>query len=239
MPSPARKNDPDSRVPPDREPPPDRNRSGRAQDLPNHGQRDESDETSRSRCPCFVRLRYIKVAGDSTSSILNCLAALFIENPFDRDLYHSALEVQIEEDDECSLYIIEMQDYIREHALQLEVGQIKYGFFARGILGTLVAALVGPAYGIRKWRNGRIVDADRLDLAHPNPQVLSTSCTDARRVLDLVSQVPSHRYGADWTSNSVISWILEKASLNPAGTSPPVHGVVPGWREGVVAAGGQ
>ncbi len=192
----------------------------------------------RGDCPCFIRLQYIKVSGNSTSKILSFLADLFVNNPYNRDYYHSVLEVQVPENGECPIYVIEMQDYIDEHSERVRVGQIKSGYFASGYFGMFVSALVGPAYGIRKWRNGEVQDINEPGLAHPNPQVLSTDCDKAQELLNMVSQVPSHRYGTDWSSNSVISWLLQKNGLKPQNVSPPVHGITPGWREGIVAAGG-
>lgn len=187
-----------------------------------------------NNCPCFIRIQRIKVSGDSTSAILSFLAKFLVCNPYNRDYYHSALEIQIPEDDECPVYVVELQDYVETHSEQKRVGQIKEG----RTVSTIVSAFSGPAYGIRKWRNGKIQDIDKQELLDPNPPIVSTDCNKARALLNTVSQVPSNDFGPDWTCNSVISWLLQKNELNPQSVSPPPHGIVPGWREGIVAAGG-
>jgi hypothetical protein len=39
-----------------------------------------------------------------------------------------------------------------------------------------------------------------------------------------------------WNSNSVISWLLASAGLDPGGIQPPSGGRAPGWRAGLEIA---
>ncbi|MEM9073776.1 MAG: hypothetical protein AAGE52_35120 [Myxococcota bacterium] len=179
-------------------------------------------------CPCYVKLFHIPVGGDSASSILGVMGSLFVKNPYNRTFYHSALEVQRVENGECVRYVIELQNYVEGAQAQQDVGQVLSGGF-----GPFVSAFAGRIYGIRKWKNGEIED---IDTAAPNPRVVTDDCNAVDRVLALVTQIPTHDYGTDWTSNSVISWLLERAGLNPNTLPPPPGGIRPGWEEGAAAA---
>ena len=179
-------------------------------------------------CPCYVKLFQIPVGGDSASSTLGVLGGIFVKNPYNRTFYHSALEVQLVENNECVRYVIELQNYVEGAEAQQAVGQVLSGGF-----GSFVNALVGRVYGIRKWKNGQIED---IDTAAPNPRLVTDDCRAVERVLSLVTQIPTHDYGLDWTSNSVISWLLERAGLDPNTLPPPPGGIRPGWEEGAAAA---
>jgi hypothetical protein len=65
----------------------------------------------------------------------------------------------------------------------------------------------------------------------------------ASLVLDLVPSVPALVWGRDeghtgdmWNSNSVVSWLLTGAGLDPGRIQPPPLGRAPGWRAGVEIA---
>jgi hypothetical protein len=79
------------------------------------------------------------------------------------------------------------------------------------------------------WRDGTIADAG---WAVASPRVLSRDPDRARRVLELVGELPRPVWGRDelgagemWNSNSVIAWLLARAGLavenirTPAGPS--------------------
>jgi hypothetical protein len=62
----------------------------------------------------------------------------------------------------------------------------------------------------------------------------------AQRLLDLVPSVPLAVWGRDelragemWNSNSLISWLIVSAGLDPATVPFPVHGRAPGWAAGI------
>ena len=65
----------------------------------------------------------------------------------------------------------------------------------------------------------------------------------ARRVLDLVAQVPTPVWGRDelatgdmWNSNSVIAWVIARSGLDAESIQPPTGGRAPGWQAGLVLA---
>ena len=64
-----------------------------------------------------------------------------------------------------------------------------------------------------------------------------------QHVLELVPLVPTPVWGRDelgagemWNSNSVISWLLTRASLCAEAGAPPGGGRAPGWDAGVLTA---
>jgi hypothetical protein len=65
----------------------------------------------------------------------------------------------------------------------------------------------------------------------------------ARRVLDLVPDVPTPVWGRDelgagemWNSNSFISWLLARSGLDVESIRLPAGGRAPGWDAGLVVA---
>jgi hypothetical protein len=65
----------------------------------------------------------------------------------------------------------------------------------------------------------------------------------ASRILDLAPSIPARVWGRDeghtgdmWNSNSVVSWLLASAGLDPDGLQPPSGGRAPGWRAGLEIA---
>jgi hypothetical protein len=146
------------------------------------------------------------------------------------DLYHSALEVQIASD----WYVIEMAPVWNERAQD------------RGVVseGTVGSRRLGAwrlfRYEIRCWRNGRIPDVAQ---AVASPQRLTTDPATARRVLELVADVPTPVWGRDelrtgdmWNSNSVIAWLLSRAGIETRLLHPPSRGRAPGWEAGLRVA---
>ena len=194
----------------------------------------DSGDDDDGDCDCYVKVVFIPVGDGSGSDTLTLLANLFVNNQYGKDLYHTALEVQVDEGDDCPAYVVELTDYIDGVKDQKAHGQVKAGYAEP----TWMHALTGQVYGIRKWRNGKIVEGTR---AAPNSPIVSDDCDVAQLLLDLVSSVSSNDYGSDdlgerWTSNSVASYLLQKAGLDPSRIPPPPNGIVPGWNAGIDAA---
>lgn len=148
-----------------------------------------------------------------------------------RDLYHSALEVELA----GSRYVIEMAPVWNEHAGER-------GVVAEGSVGMRGAGRLRLfRYEIRCWRDGRIPDVDE---AVESPHLLSTDPRRAARILELVRQVPLAVWGRDefqtgdmWNSNSLTSWLIVRCGLEVESISPPAGGRAPGWDAGLAVAG--
>jgi hypothetical protein len=147
------------------------------------------------------------------------------------DLYHSALEVRVPEG-----------RFVIENCWPIPDGDGT----ARGVVveGPVASRRLGRRrvfrYEVRRWRDGVIADADQ---AVNSPQLLSDDPRLARRLLDLVGDLPSPLWGRDelgtggmWNSNSVIAWLLASSGLPMDGIRPPAGGRAPGWEAGLVAA---
>jgi hypothetical protein len=95
-------------------------------------------------------------------------------------------------------------------------------------------------YEIRLWLGGHIPDvAEAVD----SPRRLASDDDHARRVLELVAQVPTPVWGRDelgagemWNSNSVIAWVIARSGIDADSIQPPAGGRAPGWRAGLVVA---
>ncbi len=146
------------------------------------------------------------------------------------DIYHSALEVQVPE----GRFVIEQAPVADRH------GRGR-GVVAEGAVG---AAWAGRfrifRYEIRRWRDGRIPD---LAEAAAGPQRLTEEAECARRLLDLVPQVPTPVWGRDelsagemWNSNAIIAWLVARSGLDAGAIRPPDGGRAPGWEAGVRVA---
>jgi hypothetical protein len=149
------------------------------------------------------------------------------------DLYHSGLEVFVPE----GRYTIE-QTPARARGEQRGVVGI-------GPIGArwLAARVHIFRYELRRWRDGVIPD---INEAVESPLRLSDDLAQARRLLELVPDVPFLVWGRDelrvhemWNSNSQISWLLDRAGIDVDSIKPPVGGRAPGWHAGLVAAGRQ
>jgi hypothetical protein len=147
------------------------------------------------------------------------------------DLYHSALEVRLPD---ASRYVIESAP-IRESD-----GPAR-GIVGEGPVGTRQAGRFRLfRYELRVWRGGHIPD---IGEAVESPRRLSTSASDARRLLSLAPLVPTPTWGRDelgagemWNSNSFISWLITATGLDVDAVQPPRGGRAPGWDAGVVIA---
>ena len=147
------------------------------------------------------------------------------------DLYHSAIQVQLPD-----------ATYVIEQTPVPDLGGAQRGVVARGPVGARWAGRFRIfQYEIRVWRGGHIPDVAE---AVESPRRLSEDEAIARRVLDVVPQVPRLVWGRDelntgemWNSNAVIAWVLVRSGLPADSIAPPAGGRAPGWGAGVAAAG--
>jgi hypothetical protein len=146
------------------------------------------------------------------------------------DLYHSALQVRLQEG-----------NYVIEQAPAHDLSGAERGVVAEGPVGNRWAGRLRIfRYEIRLWPGGDIPDlADAVE----SPQRLTTNQEIARRVIDLVRRVPTPVWGRDefetgemWNSNSVISWVVASSGIDPEVISPPRGGRAPGWAAGLTVA---
>jgi hypothetical protein len=147
-----------------------------------------------------------------------------------RDLYHSALQVQVSEG-----------TYVIEQTPVPDLNGKQRGVVAEGAVGSRWAGRFRIfRYEIRLWHDGHIPDvAEAVD----SPRRLSNDEDRARRVLDLVAQVPTPVWGRDelvtgemWNSNSVIAWVIARSGIDTESVQPPAGGRAPGWQAGLVVA---
>lgn len=147
------------------------------------------------------------------------------------DLYHSALEVRHPE----------LGRFVIEQTPVSDARGATRGVVGEGAVGARVA---GRArwfrYEVRRWHDGAIPDVAE---AVESPQRLTDDPGLARRVLDLVPEVPRPVWGRDelragemWNSNSIIAWVLARAGLVSAAIHLPAGGRAPGWDAGIVVA---
>jgi hypothetical protein len=148
------------------------------------------------------------------------------------DLYHAALEIRIEG-----------ETYVVEQAPVPDAHGGERGVVAEGPVGARWAGRLRIfRYEVRLWRGGAIPDvAEAVD----SPRRLSGDPAVARRVLELIRQVPTLVWGRDelragemWNSNAIVAWVIARSGIDAAAIRPPAGGRAPGWRAGVIAAGG-
>jgi hypothetical protein len=147
------------------------------------------------------------------------------------DLYHSALQVHLPE----GSFVIEQTPVPRP-------GGEDHGVVAEGAVGARWARRFRIfRYEVRVWRGGGIPDVAE---AVESPQRLSSDEGCARRVMDLVSQVPTPVWGRDelktgemWNSNAIIAWVIARSGIDAESIRPPEGGRAPGWQAGLVVAG--
>jgi hypothetical protein len=146
------------------------------------------------------------------------------------DLYHSALDVRLDDD----RFAIELAP-----AWEITPGD-------RGVVGEGPVGLrwLGRSrlfrYEVRRWRDGVIPD---LSDAVASPVRLSAIRAQAVQILDLVPAFPTATWGRDelrtgemWNSNSLIAWLLARSGHDTDAIHLPVGGRAPGWTAGLVVA---
>ena len=146
------------------------------------------------------------------------------------DLYHSALQVQVAEG-----------TYVIEQTPVPDLSGSRRGVVAGGAVGSRWAGRVRIfRYEIRRWLGGHIPDVAE---AVESPRRLAGDEDCARRLLDVVAQVPTPVWGRDelgtgemWNSNSVIAWVIARSGLDADAIRPPAGGRAPGWQAGLVVA---
>ena len=115
------------------------------------------------------------------------------------------------------------------------------GVVAEGAVGARVLARLPLfRYEVRSWHEGVIPDVDE---AVESPRRLSDDAGCARRLLELVPEVPTPVWGRDelragemWNSNSTISWLIARSGLEVESIPLPRNGRPPGWHAGIVIA---
>ena len=160
--------------------------------------------------------------------IVEAMAARLSSRPR-RDLYHTALEVHLANE----RFVIELMPYIWG-----AVARANKGVVAHGPVGARLAARLAVfRYELRCWRDGVLTDAES---AVESPVSLTADAAAARRILDLIPEVPMATWGRDefgvgevWTSNSVVSWLIARAGAWSPDLRPPACGRAPGWQAGL------
>lgn len=150
-----------------------------------------------------------------------------------QDLYHAALEIHLGAD----RFVVEMGPAWGAEAADRGVvleGPVGLRWLGRSAFFR---------YEVRRWRMGVITDVAE---AVASPQRVSQDVVRARRLLELVPQVPAVTWGRDelqtgemWNSNSLIAWLLASSDHGVGPLGPPLHGRAPGWRAGLVLAARQ
>jgi hypothetical protein len=146
------------------------------------------------------------------------------------DLYHAALVVGLDG-----------ERYTIELAPSPDADEASRGVVGTGAVGSRrLGWLRVFRYEVRCWRGGCIPD---LDEAVGGPCRLTADPETARRLLDLVADVPRPVWGRDelklgemWNSNSMSAWLVAAAGLPTADLRPPLRGRAPGWDAGIEAA---
>jgi hypothetical protein len=147
-----------------------------------------------------------------------------------RDIYHAALAVLAP----SGRFAVEMTPVPNRRGWER-------GVVAGGAVGTrAVGRLRIFRYEIRRWRDGVIPD---LGFAVAGPLRVSEDPALARRILRLLPFTPTPTWGRDelgagemWTCNSIISWALTRAGVDPGAIAFPPRARAPGWDAGVIVA---
>ena len=164
-----------------------------------------------------------------SGKVYEAIEALFGHRPR-YALYHTALEVSVPEG-----------RYVIESAPIPNLRPQERGVVAEGPVGMRWAGRFRLfRYEIRRWFAGSIPDASE---AVAGPIRVANELACAQRVLDLVPLVPTPVWGRDevhagdmWNSNSLTSWLLERAGVDTDPLLPPPGGRAPGWDAGLIVA---
>ena len=148
-----------------------------------------------------------------------------------RPLFHSALVAYLPE----GRYTMEMTPIPRD-GVGADRGVVGEGPVGSRLLGRFRIF----RYELRRWLDGTIPD---LPYAVDSPVPITADEPVIQRVLTLLADVPTPVWGRDelragemWNSNSVISWVLDRAGVLERAGSPPRHGRAPGWDAGIRVA---
>jgi hypothetical protein len=147
----------------------------------------------------------------------------------------------------CDLYHAAMQILAPSGRFAVEMTPVpngrgwERGVVASGAVGTRAAGRLRIfRYEIRRWRDGAIPD---LGDAVASPVRISDDPAFAQRVLGLLPSTPTPTWGRDelgtgemWTCNSVMSWVLTRAGVDPDAIGFPPRARAPGWDAGVAVA---
>jgi len=149
-----------------------------------------------------------------------------------RDLYHTALRVELPEGG----YIVETMWPRPDREGD-----------GRGVVadGPVFASWLGFTrifrYEVRSWRDGVLPDAAE---AVGGPRLVISDVEVSRSLLDQAGSVPRLVWGRDeagvgdmWNSNSVISWLLTRSGVDIETVTAPSAGRAPGWDAGIALAG--
>ena len=146
------------------------------------------------------------------------------------DLYHSALQVHLPD-----------ATYVVEQTPVPDLSGSQRGVVAEGSVGSHRAGRFRLfRYEVRLWRGGHIPDvAEAVD----SPRRLTSDLGLARRVLEVVHEIPTPVWGRDefgtgemWNSNAVIAWVIARSGIDTDSIHPPPGGRAPGWDAGLVVA---
>lgn len=146
------------------------------------------------------------------------------------DLYHSALQVQLDD----NRYVIEMAPVWGNECADR-------GVVCEGAVGLpWLAHLRYFRYEVRRWRHGEIPD---LIHAVDSPSRVSSDRGRAEQLLELAPEFPAYTWGRDepgtgdmWNSNSLVSWLLSRSGHDVAAVNLPARGRAPGWSAGLDVA---
>jgi hypothetical protein len=145
-------------------------------------------------------------------------------------LYHAALVIAADGD-----------RYTVEIAPSPDADEAGRGVVGTGAVGSRhLGRLRLFRYEVRCWRGGSIPD---LPYAVGGPRRITADPAIARRLVDLVAEVPRPVWGRDelrtgdmWNSNSMVAWLIATAGLPTGSLRPPNHGRAPGWDAGLRVA---
>jgi len=180
-----------------------------------------------------IELYWLPLGAGGHSVRLNGLVfeaiAAWLQHRDRADLYHSALEVYVPE----GRFVIEQAPAWGERGDR--------GVVAEGAVGARAAGRFRLfRYEVRCWHNGVIPDVAE---AVESPRRLTDDLESARRLLELVPQLPTPVWGRDelrtgemWNSNSLISWLVVRSGLDIDSIHLPTGGRAPGWRAGIAVA---
>jgi hypothetical protein len=147
----------------------------------------------------------------------------------------------------CDLYHAAMQILAPSGRFAVEMTPVPNGRgWERGVVAGGAVGMRAPGrlrifrYEIRRWPDGAIPD---LGDAVASPVRISDDPAFAQRVLGLLPSTPTPTWGRDelgtgemWTCNSVLSWVLTRAGVDPDAIGFPPRARAPGWDAGVAVA---